>query len=76
MTTTNTVFHDIRGNNIFLAIKTPSDIREASRVCYSVERQIPSDATRESILALIKEMEAESGLSLTPSSILREELGL
>lgn len=77
------VFHDIRGSRIFLCINghaDPSTVNgmiELSKSCYAVERELlPDTATKDGILKLIAGMEAESGLSLTPSKILCEELGL
>lgn len=78
MTSKTTVFHDIRENDrIFLCIATPDvrtveDAAKASRIVYQCEREIPSDGTPETIRGLIKEMAAETGLSLEPSAILRE----
>ena len=74
----STVFHDVRqGDKIFLCIETPDDIHEAAKLRYSVERELSADdCTPESIMSLIREMEIESGLSLAPSDILRDELGM
>ena len=73
-----TVFHDIRnGNRIFLCIASPSNMEEAAKTKYAVERELdPANCTPASIKAAISEMEVESGMSLTPSQILREEMGL
>jgi len=73
-----TVFHDIRpGNRIFLCISTPEKMEEASKLKYSVERELDmANCTAESISALVSEMENESGLKLELSEILRKEMGL
>lgn len=73
-----TVFHDIRnGNRIFLCIAAPSNMLEAAKTKYAVERELdPANCTPASIKAVIGEMEVESGMSLAPSQILREEMGL
>ena len=82
-----TVYHDIRGNDIFLCIANPDPMavgevnmqvaRECSRKAYSVERQIdPANCTPDSIRSLVAEMERESGLDLEISEIMSQEMGL
>jgi hypothetical protein len=52
-------------------------MEEAGKLKYSVEREVnAADCTPDFIKSLIIQMEIESGLSLTPSEILRQELGL
>ena len=73
-----TVYHEIRtGDRIFLCITAPSTMEEAAKQKYSVEREIlPEQCAHDGIMAIIGEMEKESGLKLTLSEILRQELGL
>lgn len=75
---TGTVFHEIRGEQIFLCISCDSDSpAELARTVYAVERELlPERATPEGIRELIDEMAAETGLHLSPSSILKHELGI
>lgn len=72
-----TVFHDIRGNRIFLCIATPSEMVEAAKLQYTVEREIsPDNFTAEKIKLAVAEMITESGLHLELSEILKKELGI
>lgn len=77
MKTKAEVYHEIRnGDRIFLCIARPGDMVESAKMAYAVEREITANDTPESIRALIAQMESESGLSLSPSAILRTELGI
>ena len=72
-----TLFHDIRGEKIFLCIATPDDMIEAAKVKYNVERELSPEAANAAGIEKIKsEMETETGLSLELSAILKSELGL
>jgi len=72
-----TLFHDIRGEKIFLCIATPTDIKEASNVKYNAERELSPEAANAAGIEKIKaEMETETGLTLELSAILKFELGL
>ena len=74
---TMTVFHEIRGSNkIWLCISAPDAMREAAQTKYSVEREVPANCTAETIGGLIREMEIETRMSLSPSHHLREEMGI
>jgi len=77
MKTNATVYHDIRtGNRIFLCIAVPSAMEEAAKLAYSVEEEItPDQCAPAGIGAIVRKMEARSGLKLELSAILREELG-
>ena len=76
-----TVSHDVRKNNrIFLIIDAPKgdiDSREwqieVSKKAYSVERELDqNNDSPETLMALIAEMESESGFELECSDTLKE----